>query len=192
MPIRCPPRERTERRADYVFQEAQRVIRGQAFREIGATVVESYAQMCAECYFIISDEYKERKLNGTSPRTEYAKVAAILTCAVITIEPIRVFDLGNSEQLYVNSILAMRLACAAIKYDFERRSFEDKLFQYNALRAVSCPAANEYVRRISEGEHNLFSEYDIELGPDDFRVIEKLTVDFRVYQELGEKVRRSD
>ena len=185
MPVAGVPAETIGLRADYFRQMIETQIASSAFREFNLTYHLRTPSVMSHVYFAMSEAYK-RKYLKVENKTDAPKRAAITCAAVSAVQPIRpptsVNSIDIEEYLYVNPMLAMRMACSIINHPFEKRPFDARRRIYRAIAELKFDSVGPILLAARTANGELNDDWTIELSENDEACINLLIEDFSIYQ----------
>jgi hypothetical protein len=142
-------------------------------------------EVLVEMYFCISQAYKSVYMDP-GRRTDDSKKAAFSCAAICALKPIRceASEIEKEEFIYINEMLAMRVACAIVEHPFHTRHFDEVRRFYRALQDFSLPSLRGFMQEVRSGDGQIVSEHSISLSVSDRSALNLLINMFSVLKDM--------
>lgn len=129
------------KRADFFKDAFETQIQAPAMQGLGLVYHEKMPEILAHAYFAMSGAYKKTFLYPQK-QTDPTKQAALTCAAIAFIKPLRPPDacIQREEYIYVNAMLAMRMACAIVEHPFHTRDFDSQRRFFKQLDLLDLPS----------------------------------------------------
>lgn len=186
MPVVGKTSDEVARRAEFFRAIMDIAIASPSFNTLPIGYHPNVPTVLAEVYFAVSEAYKRLYLKPGS-RTERVKVVALSVATVAYVSPLRPQDPAHADReelLYLNPMLAMRVATAIIKHPFEKRTPDDQRRFFRALAELDLPCAAPMIEEANSNGGVLTSNWQIDLAAADRSILNLLVSRFTVLDQM--------
>lgn len=187
MPVVGIDSAQIDQRASYFREHIRQQIASRSMVPLGLVFHERVPILIAHVYFALSQAYKRKYLKDGN-RTDMPKRAAMTCAAISVVDPIRppigVVEIDKEEYLYVNQMLAMRVASAMVRHPFVKRPFDDQRRVYRSIAELEFPSVDPILQEARDHNGEIQTDWSIELTSDEEAKINLLIEQFSLYMHF--------